>query len=161
MHRRIHAAILQNKIEEAPLVKDGCFFNYNSEANEPMLLADGYLPVVISDELVTAPRVKMKYRLEDDRIVAYWAEVEIPLEERRANKRRERNTAIDAVIWRVQRYEQQKTLNIGTDENEETYLSLLSYIQYLRDIPESSAFPNDDILEFDDWKQQNQSTVTA
>lgn len=151
----------ENKIEEAPLVKDGCFFNYNSEANEPMLLADGYLPVVISDELVTAPRVKMKYRLEDDRIVAYWAEVEIPLEERRANKRRERNTAIDAVIWRVQRYEQQKTLNIGTDENEETYLSLLSYIQYLRDIPESSAFPNDDILEFDDWKQQNQSTVTA
>lgn len=151
----------ENKIEEAPLVKDGCFFNYNSEANEPMLLADGYLPVVISDELVTAPRVKMKYRLEDDRIVAYWAEVEIPLKERRANKRRERNTAIDAVIWRVQRYEQQKTLNIGTDENEETYLSLLSYIQYLRDIPESSAFPNDDILEFDDWKQQNQSTVTA
>ena len=151
----------ENTIEEAPLVKDGCFFNYNSEANEPMLLADGYLPVVISDELVTAPRVKMKYRLEDDRIVAYWAEVEIPLEERRANKRRERNTAIDAVIWRVQRYEQQKTLNIGTDENEETYLSLLSYIQYLRDIPESSAFPNDDILEFDDWKQQNQSTVTA
>lgn len=76
----------ENTIEEAPLVKDGCFFNYNSEANEPMLLADGYLPVVISDELVTAPRVKMKYRLEDDRIVAYWAEVPFSFDELKQQK---------------------------------------------------------------------------
>lgn len=76
----------ENTIEEAPLVKDGCFFNYNSEANEPMLLADGYLPVVISDEEVAAPQVKMKYRLEDDRIVAYWAEVPLEVEILRASK---------------------------------------------------------------------------
>ena len=57
----------ENTIQEAPLIKDGSFFNYNSEANEPMLLADGYLPVVISDEEVAAPQVKMKYRLESIR----------------------------------------------------------------------------------------------
>ena len=76
----------ENTIEEAPAVKDGNFFNYNSEANEPMLLADGYLPVVLSDETVTAPRVKMKYRLEDDRIVAYWAEIPFSLEELKQRK---------------------------------------------------------------------------
>ena len=76
----------EDTIEEAPAVKDGNFFNYNSEANEPMLLADGYLPVVLSDETVTAPRVKMKYRLEDDRIVAYWAEIPFSLEELKQRK---------------------------------------------------------------------------
>lgn len=76
----------ENTIEEAPLVKDGCFFNYNSEANEPMLLADDYLPVVISDELVTAPRVKMKYRLEEDRIVAFWAEDPFSFDELKQRK---------------------------------------------------------------------------
>lgn len=35
----------ENTIQEAPSIKDGNFFNYNSEANEPMLLAAGYLPV--------------------------------------------------------------------------------------------------------------------
>lgn len=76
----------ENTIEEAPQIKDGSFFNYNSEANEPMLLADGYLPVVISDEIVTARQVKMKYQLEEDRIIAYWAEVPIPFEQLRQEK---------------------------------------------------------------------------
>ena len=76
----------ENTIEEAPTVKNGNFFNYNSEANEPMLLADGYLPVVISDEEVAAPQVKMKYRLESNQIVAYWAEVPFSFEELKAQK---------------------------------------------------------------------------
>lgn len=76
----------ENTIQEAPLIKDGSFFNYNSDANEPMLLADGYLPVVISDEEVAAPQVKMKYRLESNQIVAYWAEVPLDVEVLRASK---------------------------------------------------------------------------
>ena len=86
----------ENTIQEAPSIKDGNFFNYNSEANEPMLLADDYLPVVISDELVTAPRVKMKYRLEEDRIVAFWAEYPFSFDDLKAAKREEINQARDA-----------------------------------------------------------------
>lgn len=78
--------INEDTIKEAPAVKNGGFFNYNSELNEPMLLADGYLPVVISDEIVSAHQAKMKYRLESDRIVAYWAEVPMDVEILRAIK---------------------------------------------------------------------------
>lgn len=35
-------------IEKAPKVKNGCYFNYNSETNKDKLLEDGYLPVEIS-----------------------------------------------------------------------------------------------------------------
>lgn len=102
----------ENTIEEAPTVKNGNFFNYNSEANEPMLLADGYLPVVISDELVTAPQVKIKYRLEDDRIVAYWAEVPLDVEVLRASK-------LDAI---KSVYESQR--NYGVAEYQEMTFSI-------------------------------------
>lgn len=84
--KRYAKYIDENTIEEAPDVKDGVFFCYNSEINESMLLEDGYLPLVISDEIVTARQVKMKYRLEADRIVAYWSEVQVDIETMRAEK---------------------------------------------------------------------------
>lgn len=77
----------EDTIEEAPNIKDGTFFNYNdAEHNKERLLADGYLPVIISDEVITAPRVKMKYRRETDRIVAYWAEISLEVEAVKALK---------------------------------------------------------------------------
>lgn len=72
-------------------------------------------------------------------------------EERAILQRRNRNDAIDAIMWRVQRYEQQACLGIATTDSENTYLSILSYIQYLRDLPTLPEFLTQDILSFDEY----------
>ena len=66
-------------------------------------------------------------------------------------KRAERDTAINSIIWRVQRYEQQKQLCIETADSEETYHKILEYIQYLRVLPQSQNFPNMDVKNFNEW----------
>lgn len=71
--------------------------------------------------------------------------VEVPsasFDELCASKRAERDRAIEAVIWRVQRYEQQKQLGIQTTDSESTYNKILQYIQTLRDLPNMLGFPN-------------------
>lgn len=80
--------------------------------------------------------------------------VEIPqptVAEQAILQRRNRNDAIDAIMWRVQRYEQQARLGIATTDSENTYLSILSYIQYLRDLPTLPEFLTQDILSFDEY----------
>lgn len=74
-----------------------------------------------------------------------------PLEQLSAEKRAERNEAINGIIWRVQRYEQQKQLCIETADSEETYHKILEYIQYLRVLPQSQNFPNMDVKNFNEW----------
>lgn len=66
-------------------------------------------------------------------------------------KRAERDNTINSILWRVERYNQQKQLDISTTDTEEEYLNILKYIQYLRDIPLSNDFPNTIILTYDDW----------
>lgn len=66
-------------------------------------------------------------------------------------KRAERDTAINSIIWRVQRYEQQRDLGIETADSEETYHKILEYIQYLRVLPQSQNFPNMDVKNFNEW----------
>lgn len=72
-------------------------------------------------------------------------------EQKAAEVREDRDEAINAIIWRVQRYEQQKLLGIETTDSEQTYINILEYIQYLRDIPNTSSFPDSDILNFEEW----------
>ena len=74
-----------------------------------------------------------------------------PLEQLSAEKRAERNEAINSIIWRVQRYEQQRDLGIETADSEETYHKILEYIQYLRVLPQSQNFPNTDVKNFNEW----------
>ena len=66
-------------------------------------------------------------------------------------KRSERDVAINSIIWRVQRYEQQRDLGIETADSEETYHKILEYIQYLRVLPQSQNFPNTDVKNFNEW----------
>lgn len=77
------------------------------------------------------------------------------IEELIKEKRDIRNNAINVILWRIDRYNQQKKLNIETTDSEEEYLNILKYIQYLRDIPQQLQFPNIDILTYDDWKINN------
>lgn len=74
-----------------------------------------------------------------------------PLERLAAEKRAERDAAIEQIIWRVQRYGQQKALQIPSTDSEETYLNLLQYIQSLRDISKEPDFPNVEIPSFESW----------
>lgn len=70
-----------------------------------------------------------------------------------AEKRAERDEAINAIIWRVQRYEQQKLLGIETTDSEQVYMNVLEYIQYLRDIPNTLSFPDVAVMSFEEWNK--------
>ena len=59
--------------------------------------------------------------------------------------RAKRNALMDEVLWRVERYNQQKQLGIETTDTEEEFMGILRYIQYLRDVPEQEGFPETNI----------------
>ena len=57
--------------------------------------------------------------------------------------RQKRDARINAIQWRIERYEQQKTLGIKTDDTDDWYKAALSYVQGLRDIPKQQGFPKE------------------
>lgn len=57
--------------------------------------------------------------------------------------RRKRDTLINEIQWRIERYEQQSTLGINTADSESWYKAALGYVQYLRDVPKQQGFPSD------------------
>ena len=67
--------------------------------------------------------------------------------------RQERDIFLNSILWRIERYNQQKQLNIETTDSEDEYMNILNYIQYLRDIPQDKNFPNIAVLSFEEWKK--------
>ena len=57
--------------------------------------------------------------------------------------RQKRDMLINAIQWRIERYNQQKTLGIKTDDSDDWYKAALSYVQGLRDIPKQQGFPKE------------------
>lgn len=57
--------------------------------------------------------------------------------------RRKRDSLINEIQWRIERYEQQSTLGINTADSESWYKAALGYVQYLRDVPKQQGFPKD------------------
>lgn len=74
-------------------------------------------------------------------------------EEKKAIKRNERDRYLNDIQWRVERYDSQIKLGITPNDNEEVYMSILAYQQYLRDIPQSAGFPDVEIKTFEEWAQ--------
>lgn len=74
-------------------------------------------------------------------------------------KKDERTNIINSYMWRIQRYEQQKTLGIETTDSDKIYLALLSYIQYLRDLPGIKNFLKNKILSFEEWLTKNEKEL--
>lgn len=64
------------------------------------------------------------------------------IEQREAEVRAERERRIDAIRWRIERYQTQEAAGIETTETAEQYQALLMYIQALRDVPEQDGFPD-------------------
>ena len=75
-------------------------------------------------------------------------------EELSSQKRTERDNLINSILWRVERYNQQKQLEIETTDSESEYIAILQYIQYLRDVPAQPDFPSVELLSFEDWNKK-------
>ena len=80
----------------------------------------------------------------------------VPTPEERANLvRRMRDNLIENIKWRIERYKTQQDLGLETSDDPETYMQILRYIQYLRDIPAQNDFPNIELLTFEQWQETN------
>ena len=62
-------------------------------------------------------------------------------EEKEAAARTERKRRIDAIRWRIERYQTQDAAGLETTDTAEHYKAILLYVQALRDIPEQAGFP--------------------
>ena len=86
--------------------------------------------------------------------VAGYAPVqpEPTVDEKKAVVRAVRDQYINEIEWRVSRYRDQKEMGIATTDNENTYIQILEYMQYLRDYPESSeTWYEQNPLTFEEW----------
>ncbi|MBR5354747.1 MAG: hypothetical protein IK122_01300 [Alphaproteobacteria bacterium] len=74
------------------------------------------------------------------------------VDEKKAMVRAVRDQYINEIEWRVSRYRDQKELGIATTDDENTYIQILEYMQYLRDYPESSeTWYEQNPLTFEEW----------
>lgn len=137
--------ISETEIEVAPKNK-GQWSNYDQ--NIELMKSDGYLEVKVTEQ-PSDNKPKVMYRLNKDVIEQYASS--LSSQELSVIRRKERDEAINSIIWRVQRYEQQKQLGIQTTDDDTTYMNVLNYVQYLRDIPDMLLFPSVKIQSFDEW----------
>lgn len=76
-------------------------------------------------------------------------------EEKAALVRKRRDVMINSIQWRIERYKSQQELEIETTDSSETYMLILRYQQYLRDIPAQEEFPNIELLTFEQWQNND------
>ena len=67
---------------------------------------------------------------------------EKPQEIKEQEARAERDRRIEAIRWRIERYQTQDAAGLETTDTAEHYKAILLYIQALRDIPAQSGFPD-------------------
>ena len=63
-------------------------------------------------------------------------------EQKAAEARAKRDRRINAIRWRIERYQTQAAAGIETTDTADQYKSILLYIQALRDVPEQAGFPD-------------------
>lgn len=64
------------------------------------------------------------------------------IELKQVEARAERDRRIDAVRWRIERYQTQAAAGLETTDTAEQYQTLLIYVQALRDVPGQEGFPD-------------------
>ena len=67
---------------------------------------------------------------------------EKPTEQKAAEDRAERDRRIDAIRWRIERYQTQEAAGLETTDTAEQYKAILIYVQALRDVPAQAGFPD-------------------
>ena len=131
-----YAKLTDGKIEFAPKNK-GAISNYN--LSDELMEKDGYKPLVVVEE-PTPEKPIIHYRDTKERIEQY-AEAK-PIEQKASEARAERDRRINAIRWRIERYQMQEAAGLETTDTAEHYKAILLYIQALRDIPEQAGFPD-------------------
>lgn len=63
-------------------------------------------------------------------------------EQKALEARAERDRRIEAIRWRIERYQTQAAAGLETTDTAEHYRDILRYFQSLRDIPEQEGFPD-------------------
>lgn len=63
------------------------------------------------------------------------------IEQKKSEVRAERDRRIDAIRWRIERYQTQEAAGLETTDTAENYKAILLYVQSLRDVPEQAGFP--------------------
>lgn len=130
-----YAKLIDGKIEFAPKNK-GSIANYNLSVE--LMTADGYKPFVVVEE-PTPEKPIIHYRDTKERIEQY-AEAK-PIEQKAAEARAERDRRINAIRWRIERYQTQEAAGLETTDTAEQYKEILLYVQALRDVPAQKEFP--------------------
>ena len=63
-------------------------------------------------------------------------------DEKAAEARAERDRRIEAIRWRIERYQTQAAAGLETTDTAEHYKAILLYVQALRDVPAQAGFPD-------------------
>lgn len=127
-----------------PYEKDGVI-NYNSDTNSEQLFRDGYLPFIDSDDSGALKNPQKRYKIENNKIIAYFVEGEDPSpseEELQARVRSSRNYLLNTTDY--------TQLNDApfTEEEKTKYAE---YRKYLRDYTESENWWLQNPLTYDEW----------
>ena len=127
--------------------------NYNGISNfdkSPELMAEAGFKEVVEAEYPGAGYDAI-YTETDGKIMQSWEQSIVLVEGLKSFVREDRNALLEGIQWRVDRYKEQTELGIATTDSAETYMAILRYKQYLRDVPQSKNFPNVEVLTFDEW----------
>lgn len=98
--------------------------------------------------------INTKGENDEDVQIRRYQVVEISVDSTKQKIRDERDNLINSILWRIERYNQQKQLGIETTDSESEYVAILQYIQYLRDVPAQPDFPSVELLSFEDWNKK-------
>lgn len=98
--------------------------------------------------------INTKGENDEDVQIRRYQVVEISVDSTKQKIRDERDNLINSILWRIERYNQQKQLGIETTDSESEYVAILQYIQYLRDVPAQPDFPSVELLLFEDWNKK-------
>ena len=79
-------------------------------------------------------------RVIDGELVLGKTEQEVK-DEKASEIRRIRDSKIEEIQWRIQRYTEQVSMGVKTTDSEENYKAVLKYVQDLRDVPKQKTFP--------------------
>lgn len=90
----------------------------------------------------------------------YYEIVAIPapsVEELQNQRRGVRDSYLNGIEWRVDRYKDQLALGVPTNDTETTYRQVLQYMQYLREYPNNLGgnWWEEDPLTFEKWLEIN------
>lgn len=117
---------------------------------------DGEWNPHIYKQMVEFVRLNPQFVITDKRPECFMiSEAPKPSDEEKANTIRSiRSEYMAETLNKVERYETQKAAEIETTDSAETYRNYLLYLQYLRDIPQTADFPNEEVLTFDKWVEK-------